>query len=214
MQAPEDDVFLDIGANQGWYSLLAGEALTRGRVLSIEPNPANVQLLLRSVLRNGLTNVTVYPFAISDAEGVLFLDSYRSNGAVTTGGAGERGGNYVRAVVLDTLLAAEPKLDVVKMDIEGHEPIALRGMRQTLTRHHPVLFFEFHPRLMQENFQQDGREYLRALMALGYRLAVIPEHGEELPLGEVEQVMEYWRQNNARLGLVDEAQLDLVARPV
>ena len=140
-----------------------------------------------------------------------FLDSYRSNGAVTTGGAGERGGNYVRAVVLDALLAQEPRLDVVKMDIEGHEPIALRGMTQTLTRHHPVLFFEFHPRLMQENFQQDGREYLRALLALGYRLAVIPEHGEELPLGEVEQVMDYWRQNNARLGLVDEAQLDLVA---
>ena len=52
---------------------------------------------------------------------------------------------YAQSVRLDDLLGNEPSVDFVKMDIEGHEPFALRGLDATLRKHNPTLLTEFSP---------------------------------------------------------------------
>lgn len=123
-------VVLDVGANVGIYTLLAAK---RGaRVIAIEADPRNVERLRYHVHLNGFDDrVTIYPIAVGDREGTVTL--YRS--------AGNCGHSNVFAGIdpvevpcktIDSL--GLPQIDVCKMDIEGNEVSALRGMEATIQR--------------------------------------------------------------------------------
>jgi FkbM family methyltransferase len=147
-------VVLDVGANIGCYSLLAARRVgPSGRVYAFEPDPRTRPSLEYNVRANGLTNVTIVPKAASDAAGRRTL--YLSRSASHSGLAhsmDERsivGTRTVDTVRIDDVVAGQP-VDVVKMDIEGHEPAALRGMEDTLARSPEVrLFLEFNPVALQ-----------------------------------------------------------------
>jgi FkbM family methyltransferase len=207
------NVFLDVGANVGWFSLLAARILGEGRVLAVEPNPKNLQLLYASICRNEMSNITVYPYAASEVARLLGMESVGSNGFVTGVSTARSGRTYVQGIRLDDLLRHEPRIDVVKLDIEGHEPFALRGMTDLLTLHRPVVYTEFHPKAMKDNFGRDGREYLQALVSLGYHLAVLGMDGVETQSLMIDDVLDHWRRHNRALGMLDEAHIDLACRP-
>lgn len=207
-----DSVFVDIGANMGWFTLLAARIITTGRVIAIEPNWANVQLVYRSLLQNDFRHVTLYPCAITAAPTILELQHTRSNGRVAAPTEISQWVDYSQGIRLDDLLAAEPKIDVIKMDIEGHEPIALDGMQKTLRQHHPVLLTEFHPHAIQTNANAAPTDYLEALLGLGYQLAVIESAGQSRPMSDAASVMAYWREVNHQRGTGDSTHLDLIAR--
>ncbi len=81
------DVFLDLGANIGYFSLLASFLLgNSGKVIVFEPNPQNLQLIYASILKNKVSNITVYPYAASDSESILRFTTVGSNGGVVTDG--------------------------------------------------------------------------------------------------------------------------------
>ena len=205
-----DSVFVDIGANMGWFSLLAASIITTGRVIAIEPNWANVQLLYRSLLQNDFRHVTLYPCAITAAPTILELQHTRSNGRVAAPTAISQWVEYSQGIRLDDLLAAEPKIDVIKMDIEGHEPIALGGMLTILRQHRPVFLTEFHPHAIQTNANASPTDYLGALIGLGYQLAVIESAGQTRPMSDAASVMAHWRAINHQLGTGDSTHLDLI----
>ena len=130
--------FLDIGAHVGYFSVLAGALVgPDGVVFAFEPHPRNYELLLANVWRNGLTNVVCFPWAVGDPNGFakLFEASgnggdhqlYHSEGEQRSAVAG------VRCVALDALVAISPPVDFVKIDIQGAEEGAMRGMEQLLT---------------------------------------------------------------------------------
>jgi FkbM family methyltransferase len=196
----EGDVFLDVGANCGYFTLLASRLVgPSGRVLGFEPNPQVLQLLGASVIENGAANVTLYPFAASDSEGILKLIAVDSNAGVTEG----RGWNFLApAARIDDLLCGR-KVDVLKIDVEGHEPAALRGMEETIRRHLPTIVTEFNPRGLRMA-GRDPEDYLRQLASYGYRVGIIPYEGEVLDADPIE----YWRALRD-----DQAHLDLLARP-
>src|SRR5687767_2279915 len=144
----EGDVFIDVGANVGVMTFLAVSIVgPSGRVIAVEPNPANVQLLYRSMVLNDSTNVEIVPLAASNRRAVFSL-SGRSNTHLVDARSIRAGGNYVQSVALDDLLGEMPRLDFVKMDIEGHEPAAFEGMLHLVTRHRPTLLTEFNPRCL------------------------------------------------------------------
>ena len=75
--------FVDIGANIGWFSLLAASVVgPAGRVIAIEPNPNNVALLQHSAKDNSFDNIEVLPVAIADRAGAVALETDGSNGRV------------------------------------------------------------------------------------------------------------------------------------
>jgi FkbM family methyltransferase len=144
-------VFVDIGANVGFFTLLAARcASPGGRVLAFEPHPEARGRMLHLLGLNGLTSiVTVSDVALSDgpaAAAPLFLttDSVLSTLDPSLAPLGEDFPFTTTVEVplasLDDWLAASPewantRIDVVKIDVEGTEERVLRGMSHTVSRH-------------------------------------------------------------------------------
>ncbi|HEX7315543.1 MAG TPA: FkbM family methyltransferase [Pyrinomonadaceae bacterium] len=207
----EGDTFLDIGANVGYFTMLGSRLVgPSGRVIAVEPNPQNVQLLCANILENDASNVTLFPLAVSDSEAVLKFVDDGSNAGVVNEWTQEQWKRFhflVPSARLDDLLAGR-RVDAVKIDVEAHEPVVLRGMEETIRRHRPTIVTEFHPWSMGIHNREEPADYLRQLRSYGYRLSVITESGELLDTPSEEAVMDYWRSLGA-----ETAHLDLLARP-
>jgi len=137
-------VVYDIGANVGFYTLLASAlAGPRGRVVAFEPLPRNLEFLRAHVAMNGMTNVVIRSVALADHPGTRPFDD--------TPGPSEahlaaRGSLTVECATLDALVAKGeiPPPDVIKMDVEGAELLVLRGGEATIRTHKPTLFVATH----------------------------------------------------------------------
>jgi len=204
------DVFLDLGANIGYYTLLAASIVKEsGKVIAFEPNYINVQLLLSSISENKFTNVVVYPLAASDTKVIDCLGTVGSNGRIMHDPNDKELwiGNHlwIQSVVVDNLLELEKRIDVIKMDIELHEPFALRGMDKIVKKHRPIIFTEFHPRFL-------GNEYLEQIIQYGYRLSIIDYRaetlGETIEAPNTEFIMDFWRMLNSPI-----QHLEILAKP-
>lgn len=121
---------LDIGANIGIYTLLASK---RGaRVFAVEADPANANVLRQNLERNGLADrVDIHQMAATDCPASLRLhrNPFNSGGSSV---CGKGDGVRVQGRTIDSL--GLPPIDICKMDIEGSELPALRGMRETIRR--------------------------------------------------------------------------------
>lgn len=138
------DVFYDIGANVGFYALIAAQAVgAAGHVYTFEPFPRNIPYIQKHVALNQLTNVTIFEMAIADKEGVAhFQEGLRhTNGRIDDSGTLE-----VRVASLDGLIAHEGLRlpTVLKIDVEGGELAVLQGARKLLTEHKPLIFLATH----------------------------------------------------------------------
>ncbi len=143
----------DVGANVGVYSIrMARLAGPGGRVVCIEANPICVQYLRTNVLLAGLENVDVLPVAVLHKNGeTRFTVNYGNSNL----GLSEESGHYgvkvghqltVPCFELDQLIATYglPPPDVLKLDVEGAEHLAVLGMRRTLEQYRPPLLVELH----------------------------------------------------------------------
>ena len=206
-----DSVFLDVGCSIGWFVLLAAALSPRGKVIGIEPNHNNLQVLYRSIAANGFENIVVFPYAATDISTLLQLGFDAAYGFVH-GIDDASEDSLVQGKSVDELVAGEGRIDVVKIDIEGHEPVALRGMQKTVARHRPLLLTEFHPKLIRDHAGCDPVEYLEALFDLGYSLSVLTHEGEEVPQKSASEIMLSWRSLNEQKQTEDTLHLDLVGR--
>src|SRR5437764_6671199 len=162
-------IVVDGGANVGGYSLLASRrAGAEGRVFAFEPDPNNFARLLKQIGR--LTNVQPVQKAIAAASGesLLFLDSFHAGHTLVDGRVGERGIS-VGVTSLDDFVRDHslPSLDVVKLDIEGAELLAIDGMQRLLrSERRPVILCEVHPPITPE-------EFISKMNGFGYRTRVL-----------------------------------------
>jgi len=177
---------VDIGAHIGYYTLhLALRAGTRGKVIAFEPDPTNMQLLKRNVQLNRLSNVICEQSAVLGHNGktMLYLsnnnfgdhrvfdaqDQDRFNKGVP------RESIEVRATALDSYLESRgEQADVIKMDIQGAEMLALPGMVKTLSNPNVVLFCEFWPYGLHKA-NTNPKQFLESLRDLGLQLFEIVE---------------------------------------
>lgn len=183
----EGDVFIDVGANIGWYSVHAARLVgPRGQVVAFEPEPNNLHLLRKNVEANGLTNVTVDERGLSNEAGSfkLFLekDNLGMHSLVMEHG-GQRYIN-VNTIRFDDYWNDRGGIRLIKIDTEGAEGMILDGMRETLKRQKNLdLIFEFAPhRLVKSGF--DPEKLLSDLYALGFKASVIDEEqGRVIEMG-------------------------------
>jgi len=125
----------DIGANIGYYTLLARSLVgSEGRVFAFEPHPEAYEKLKENIKLNGYTNVIPLNKAVSNKSGrtkfYLHSDSGRSS---LLHPEDENKWIEVETIVLDEFIEREGVTpDIIKMDIEGAEPLALEGMRKLL----------------------------------------------------------------------------------
>jgi FkbM family methyltransferase len=138
------DVVYDIGANVGFYTILASRLVgPLGRVIAFEPLPRNLEFLKRHVTLNDASNVTVYEAAVWDRSGSSQFDA---GGDRSVGRVHEEGSTCVATVKLDELLESQslPPPSLIKMDIEGGELRALRGAAGLLRLHRPSILLATH----------------------------------------------------------------------
>jgi FkbM family methyltransferase len=126
------DVFVDLGANIGYYTVLAALACgPRGTVHAFEPEPGNFRLLRENVALNGLANVTAVEAAVSSASGSvdLFLSHDNQGDHRIYDNESRASRVRVRQVSLDDWFRGrDSRVDVVKMDTQGSEGRIIDGM--------------------------------------------------------------------------------------
>jgi FkbM family methyltransferase len=138
----DGDHYYDVGANIGWYALLAARR-TKTSVIAFEPMLFNAALAMRNANLNSLP-ITVVPAAVSDTDG-WGIFSPREKRLVEQE-SDQRATVPVPVVMLDSWIAAtgHPAPEVVKIDVEGTELGVLRGMQGILQEARPALIIKMH----------------------------------------------------------------------
>ena len=176
--------FVDVGANVGYFSLLAASIVgERGTVVAIEPIATNAALIGLSAERNGFDNVDIWPVAVADRTQTIILDEASGTNAGIGGTLDDPAKLFerplARTVPLDKLLAGLDRLDVMKIDIEGAEMLALRGAKCTIERYRPLILTEFSPALLRVVSGVDGDDYLALIDELGYDVTMLGAAGSD-----------------------------------
>ena len=188
-------VFVDIGANVGWHTALASSIVgTDGLVYAIEPNPENARLIAHTIDHNRLSNVRLIPLALGETTGFY---PYRS--AIGSNGGFVGQGQYLldpRATIVPTIRFDDldiARVDVIKIDVEGAEPIVLRGAAATIERDHPVIIFEFSDVMIQGIAGVAPRDHLKMFESYGYELWLIERPtGTLIAVGDIDEFLGNW----------------------
>jgi FkbM family methyltransferase len=134
------DAVWDVGANIGWFSLLAARAVWHaGAVTAFEPSATNAGWLERNAARNRL-QITVVRAAVSDVRGWARFDASTSLGGHLT----SSGRDVVPTVTLDSWAGEHGPPSFVKIDVEGAEVSVLTGGKRLLSSGRPVILCEAH----------------------------------------------------------------------
>ncbi|MFY9487722.1 MAG: FkbM family methyltransferase, partial [Solirubrobacterales bacterium] len=186
---------LDIGGHIGLYTLQAARAVgDSGRVTTFEPAPGNFALLERNVAENGYSNVTLVNRAVSDSAGeqILFVSADNTGDHRLGDSAGGREGVSVETVTIDGYFGGDyPRVDVIKMDIQGSEPRALTGMRSLLDANDEIIFFT---ELSPEHLGPDGvADYVSAIADAGFSLRELDEDSGAVEPADASQLVERLR---------------------
>jgi FkbM family methyltransferase len=146
-------VIFDVGANIGYISLLMARLCgENGRVFSFEALPNNVLRLQKNIALNHMQSIIkVIPKAVVDASHPVSFLTHTSDAMGKALGSVGRDEHYeqeikVAGITLDdfVFLEGNPAPDLIKMDIEGGEVLAVKGMQRLLKEKHPVMFIELH----------------------------------------------------------------------
>jgi FkbM family methyltransferase len=182
----EGDVFVDVGANIGYYSLIAARRVGgSGRVVAFEPYAPVRERLMRNITLNQPLRVEVREEAVSNASGRGFLSPPQSGDNDGTAGLvyEEAGAIEIRRERLDAALAETPP-DFVKVDVEGHEAAVFEGMSGLLER-------DVAPSLMFESFRIDADAAI--LENFGYSVFAPTLRRGSLAFEQISPQLRYYR---------------------
>jgi FkbM family methyltransferase len=147
----EGDCVLGIGANIGYYALMAARLVgPRGKVYAIEPVPHNMKLLEESVRLNNYENIETFQLAFgqSDSTAKLYLSDH-PNWSSFYPPRKVTGIVDITVSSVDSFLKGRRLPDLIRMDVEGYEYEIIIGMNSLLESDIPLrLFIEFHPDIM------------------------------------------------------------------
>jgi FkbM family methyltransferase len=172
------DVVIDVGAGIGEETVVFSKLVgPTGRVISIEAHPDTFACLSQTVLRSKLTNVTTVQCAVVDQDGEIAMSSAECHVASSVLDGGEI---TVPARSLDSLLAELDVADVafMKMNIEGAEKLAIKGMTALFPRLHATCIscHDFVADLGKSDDFRSKADVLLALEAQGYRIRTRADH--------------------------------------
>jgi FkbM family methyltransferase len=176
-------VAIDIGANLGEWTVPVARAVgPAGRVVAVEPAPRNAEALAKTLAANALRRVEIVRCALGEDDGTVdfvvpLVTSSRSDTGTAHIGPAAAGHETMRVTLrrLDGLIAERgfARLDLVKIDVEGHERRVLDGAATTLARFRPALVIE-----TGHEAENDRAAIHARLGGLGYRIiGLLLDHG-------------------------------------
>jgi len=201
----EGDVVLDLGANIGYYSLLAARLVgEKGKVYAFEPEPVNYSLLLKNIELNGYDNIVAVQKAVSNVAGKvrLFLDKKDTGAHTIYQPDDEREFTEVESVILDDFFKDKKHpINVIKMDVEGAEMAAFSGMDRIIRESENLkMFVEFYfPGMKRAG--NAPREFARRLLEdYHFSILAIGEYTKDrkyLKINKVDELMDLCKGERA-----------------
>ena len=150
-----EDIFVDVGANIGYYSILASKRVgDKGMVYSFEPSGREYKRLLDNIVLNDCRNIIPYNFALSNYQGnSIFLISEKHTGLNKLGSENIENTKQYRVPVflLDRVITNSKEIALIKIDVEGAEFLVLLGMTELLKSGKiKYLIIEITPKFLKE----------------------------------------------------------------
>ena len=147
-------IVIDIGANIGLYtSILSKLVGDKGKVFAFEPDPNNFRLLKKCITTNNLRNVTLEQKAISNHshQGYLYQSGYNSGDNRIYKSNNNFKKTIIDIITLDNYFKKIPKINFIKMDVQGSENLAFMGMQKIILKNKNItIFSEFCPTLLKK----------------------------------------------------------------
>lgn len=185
--------FVDIGAHVGLFSLPALHWVgNSGKVIAFEPHPDNFVMLMGNASRNGLEDrLVAVQAAISDTHETVNLHTSTFNtGDHQLFHAGGRGSIEVESTTLDDYFLPGSTVDVLKMDVQGAEASAFRGMRRVLQENRSIqIIWELSPSQLKEA-GSSAAEVLKWLDELDFSFSTIDESSRIVQARTVEEILQ------------------------
>lgn len=183
----EGDVFFDIGANQGYYSILSSKLVgNEGKVVAFEPDPNAFEMLLK----NKRDNMIILNYAVSNENGIAELYSFSSLSTLSTllrdcSTLVKKEHKFkpikftVKSTTLDSFcLNFKLFPTFMKVDVEGAESLVLKGAETILVKHDPIVILE----IWIDYFDTFHKDAVKFMTKLGYKTYVINERGTLEPV--------------------------------
>ena len=217
----ERNTVIDLGANIGYFTLLAAKLVGfQGKVFAFEPEPKNYNYLQKNIKLNNYENVTALQKAVSDKNGKtkLYICDYDTGHhtirqysgieAYSRGRHTEEKSIEIETVTLDEFFKnKEDSINVIKMDVEGAEALALAGMDNILQKNKKIkMFIEFFPLLIRK-MGNSPEEFIRKLLEdYQFSIFVIPDDydalkGEMIKIDNVETIMKLCQRETDHINL-------------
>jgi FkbM family methyltransferase len=136
-------------------------------VYAFEPMPSNYALLVKNIEENKFQHI-VRPYQLACSDSSAVLKGYMNAGMYIAGevGTGER--VVMEAVRVDDMI--EGAINIIKIDVEGHEPMALDGMQSIIANHRPIILSEINEYWLRTCSHSDANQYVSLLNSLGYEV--------------------------------------------
>ncbi len=182
------DIFIDVGAHIGYYSLLARKLNPVGRVLAFEPQPALFKMLQKNSEING-AGVEMFNLALGSETGkkILYTTRFPEQASLlgTEGYKGSKTEIYVKKG--DDVIGVKNSTACIKIDTEGYEFEVLEGLQQFIDNNRCTVFIEYHSGLYEKYY---GKNYVQQKLEkwtlAGYKIlyATGRKKGQEFKLQE------------------------------
>lgn len=169
-------VFVDVGAQFGYYTLMAAKRVGRnGKVVAFEPKKWVRHILSANIHINFYDNVEIFPYALFSESGRLPIIDYGS--MIITDRCQlqtQKELEEVEVVAFDSIIDSIKltRINIVKIDIEGAELGCLEGMAKSISQWEPVLFIEVHPSKLP-NFGHTCNDLFQFIKDINYNFYVL-----------------------------------------
>jgi FkbM family methyltransferase len=171
------DTFIDLGANEGYFSIIAGKLVgNKGRVIAIEPQTRLQNIIHKNIELNKLSNIEIIKMVISDKKG---KEIFNLSPDTNTGSSGvlKKQSYKVSQEIIDSTTLKElisqlkiKKIDLLKIDVEGSEYEVILGSK-TLFESHIIknIALELHPEFLKKR-NLNINEITDFLYKIGYKI--------------------------------------------
>lgn len=176
------DVFLDVGANIGYFSLMVAKNEPSSTVFAFEPASHLFEKLENHIRDNYLKNIFAIHAAAgeNDETGILFLADVENEGMSSLKEPENYSGKKeeIKIISLDNWMnrSALENISLIKMDVEGSELAALKGMKNIIDEFHPLIISEINPQTLSL-FGLKSEDIYKFIYGLGYEIYLIEKSG-------------------------------------
>ena len=163
-----NSIFIDIGCNYGAYSIPISRIKNNLKVICFDPSRKSLDRLDENINLNNLKNIKYFKLGIGEKKGEGYFDddinNYKNSGSFEINNK-----NFGYKIDIDSIdnLVRENKIQIkknvyIKMDIEGYEFFALKGLVKTINNYNVTIFFEFSKKILENhlNFESEFEEFL------------------------------------------------------